>query len=448
MNASQSSARGWPYSRCPERSPVEIRGSAGCVFERAWAVSVSTWCREPGMPSPSRKLSDKLRTALLLASELGLPLLDSLVPKRKSLWAFPYTREAYWSSNQRALFDYVRAKRPDIEALPIDLSAQGRLWILRHREIWHLLRSKVVVIHHGPSDYRRVLARWPLSRRMIYNLWHGVNIKTIGLQDTISAVEARNLRSRAKFYHGVTASSEANRRSLIDGLGVEPPRVHVTGLPRNDWLICADSDLPDHLQEQLRRLRDRLAGRRLVLYAPTFRSAHAASGDAGSTRRSYSAGFYDFSPSEHERLQRLLSERGAVLGCRAHVNASAEEQPEGSLDLSAAEFPETQVLLREAALLVTDYSGIWVDYLLTGRPMLAFCHDRDSFGGDRGLIYDLSQVFPGARVDTFEEFATEVDQALATNAVHPLYAHATSMFHAHVDERSSERVVGTIEKLI
>src|SRR5690606_25076646 len=150
-----------------------------------------------------------------------------------------------------------------------------------------------VIVHHGPTDHRSLLTPRPLFRRVTYNVWHGVNVKAIGMQLVLPAAEREELLRRSLTYTGITASSEANRQSLASGLAVDPQRVFTPGLPRNDWLLCPETELPQHFREELCRLREILGGRRLVLYAPTFRLN--ASGKP-------SAGFYDFTPEEFEQL--------------------------------------------------------------------------------------------------------------------------------------------------
>lgn len=378
-------------------------------------------------------LSSKLANATRRLSCKLITAVDWAFPKSPRLWVFPYTRPEYWGSNQRALYDYIQRERPDLQAVTIDLCERGKYVPVSWRALRYLVRARTVIVHHGVTDYRKLLARRPLFGRVVYNVWHGVNIKAIGTQLT-----RQELEQLAQIYAGVTASSDANRRTLSEGLAVPMQRVFATGLPRNDWLLCPESELPEHFTEQLRHLRKLLNGRRLVLYAPTFRPNPSGRP---------SAGFYPFNAAELTRLSELFARHNLVFGCRAHVNALHDELPSGSLPLGPSEIMETQVLLREAAALVTDYSGIWVDYLLTRRPMIAFCHDRERYPEESNLVYDLEAVFPGARVTRFDEFTEAVKEALEQSEPHPNYGHALALFHAYEDTGSCRRVTEMVESL-
>ena len=64
---------------------------------------------------------------------------------------------------------------------------------------------------------------------------------------------------------------------------------------------------------------------------------------------------------------------------------------------------DTQELLLMTDLLVTDYSGCYVDFLMLDRPILHFAYDRQYYEkADRGLYFNLDEVAGGAIVGDFE----------------------------------------------
>lgn len=364
-----------------------------------------------------------------------LRAVDWTVPKDPKQWVFVTSRADQWGSSQHALYEYARA-RGETNAKVVHLRTLMPTTWTECLDRLHLLRAGAVVIHHGPSDFRWLCHPSPLSPRVVYNVWHGVNLKGIGLQSTLSDDERRQLELSSRYYTETIATSESNRASLATGLGLPLANVRVTGLPRNDWLDTTQP-LPAELAAHERALLQKLAGKKLVLYAPTFR------GKSGS-------GVYDFEGPEARQLEGLLNDAGLVLGIRAHINAKGFSVPPWALDLGAAPFPETQVLLRNTTALITDYSGIWVDYLLLRRPMLLFVHDRSAYDGDRGLIYDLDDVFPGPIVETFEDFVAALREVTSPNWAPPreLLAHALDTFHAHRDADSSRRVYERMCELV
>ena len=382
--------------------------------------------------SPKRYWNDRLLSGFQRLSRA----LDRVIPKDESLWVFALARADQWGSNQHALYEYVRREQPQVRPRIVRL-----LTLLPHSlgdlvERWALLRAGVIIIHHGPADFRHLCHPTPAFRRVIFNVWHGINTKGIGLQAAKDERGRAAVHAAARYYTAVAASSEANRSSLCSGLALSSDRVLVTGRPRNDWLTCLEHELPAQLLQQEAQLAAELEGRKLVLYAPTFRDASQA-------------GFFPFSAEQAKQIAALLNRQSAVMGWRPHINAKDFTCPDWALDVSPHRYPETQLLLRRTSLLITDYSGIWIDLLLRECPMLLFCYDHEHYGTDRGLIYDLDAIFPGPTARTFEDFYTQLARLLCAES--PLDSErrraAVQLFHTFTDSHSSARVFGEIRRL-
>jgi CDP-glycerol glycerophosphotransferase len=162
------------------------------------------------------------------------------------------------------------------------------------------------------------------------------------------------------------------------------------GYPRNDLLRRADTP------ELAARVRDRLglpAGKRVVLYAPTWRDNQVYANG----RR------YRFDMRlDLERAWRELG-RDHVFLIRGHHHM-ADDVPAGmrtGFALNVTAYPDITELFLVADVLVTDYSSAMFDYAVTGRPMLFFTYDlaeyRDSL---RGFYFDFEAEAPGPLLAT------------------------------------------------
>lgn len=337
---------------------------------------------------------------------LSLPVvffLDLFIPKHSALWVFCQGYPFPFNSNQRALFEYVCQQEqvkayvlrfpglPPLDDVALDQQINAFSW----QGLWLLLRSGVIVIHHGYGDtfWGRCFSR---SRRQIVNLWHGIPVKGLGKHGggAYSGQKQLTLIWHRSFFSFIICSSRLDRTVMSACFGLPFERILLSGLPRNDWLVSAPMLQTEYIQRAEQALHSCLSGRRLVLYAPTFRPQ--------------ATGIYPFQPEEICRLEEILLPRGAVLGIRAHINRS--EQAE-LLRSDAIEYlpmslhPETQAVLKLTDILVTDYSSIWVDFLLLQRPVVCFMYDKEQFEqDDRPLLYDFETVFPGAQVTLFDDF--------------------------------------------
>lgn len=127
-------------------------------------------------------------------------------------------------------------------------------------------------------------------------------------------------------------------------------------------------------------------GKRVILYAPTFRDDHLIRGG----RRIF--------PLEWD-----LREARAALGddhivlVRPHPCTTDRPRVGGDgFAFDVANHPEIADLYLAADLLVTDYSSAMADFARTGRPILLFTPDLDVYcDRGRGLYLDLEKDGPG-----------------------------------------------------
>lgn len=59
-------------------------------------------------------------------------------------------------------------------------------------------------------------------------------------------------------------------------------------------------------------------------------------------------------------------------------------------------------------LLITDYSSIYIDYLLTDKPMIFLPYDKERYLDGRGMNFDYEEVTPGPKPKTMKEFTEEL----------------------------------------
>ncbi len=225
-------------------------------------------------------------------------------------------------------------------------------------------------------------------------LWHGVSIKEIGFRNLpglrqLSPQFARVLRTCGRFasFTGTAAHNEAEWRRWFAF-----DRYAATGYPRNDVLyreptphdlLNVDRDAYDRATEALRR------GRRVILYAPTFRDAHRG-------QWILQAGI--------DRVARAVADAGDCL----IVNLHPVEQPmvpQLAPSLPGVSFvrPRSDVypLLAKCSVLVTDYSSIMFDFLHLDRPILLFRPDHaDYTTRSRQLFDDKLATPPGPVLGT------------------------------------------------
>lgn len=368
---------------------------------------------------------------------------DSKVEKHDNWWAFPVCAYDHsLSGNDRAVFEEVRLD-PNIKKVVLTRSKEILLagenieiLPLQSREGQErLMRCKYIFVKHTPRENALYPLRADLHR--FINLWHGIPLKRIGytsldLKDKLASVADQHSRC-----HSVISSSKIDRLAMASAFyPLSFHHIWLTGLPRNDFILRPEDRLPVDLQDDLKRLDQQLAGKRLVLFAPTFRNSQ---GD----------GYYRFSQDEKQRLSLCLNQHNALLGIREHMadtanSYSSELQDVPVIQLGNAHFSNIEMLYRQSDVLITDYSSCFIDFMLTGKQQICFAFDLESYAqNERGLFYDLETVFPGPICQTFDTLLQALDRALThgSAALDPDYALKRKIFFDYIDDSNSARVV-------
>lgn len=233
--------------------------------------------------------------------------------------------------------------------------------------------------------------------------WHGTALKKMGVNTpqvrAMLTAERKKLTKAVGRFDHFLVRSEYDIRTLAEAfeLRAEPLRV---GYPRNDLLLASDRE------ERAARLREQLDlpadGRKVLLYAPTFRNAAGA----------FEPGF-DLAEFARRHGDRVL------LLVRAHYLNTVQvprDAADAVRDVSA--YPDVTELMLVSDGLLTDYSSVMFDYALLDRPLLFFAPDAESYGQERGTYFDLARRAPGPfTVDqdslfaAVEEFAAAKDPA-------------------------------------
>lgn len=330
---------------------------------------------------------------------------------RQDQWVFSSTENRYFDSNSRYLFIYVYENMPEI--IPVYVMNDPK----KRRELQKAYPRAKIVDTDTRAGIRTVLesgvwftsAGMPVygiglaKRRIVVNLWHGVPLKKITLLE-----HQKDLLYRLYFpwffsrnYTWVVTTSSYLVPLMQASFGVRKKQVKIWGQPRNDGLfrrreagevlrgIYRDLDLPDFTK--------------VLLYAPTHR-------DQGRVR------LFPFGDMQGDELAAFLEREKILLCIRTHIfTEELERVPESPriLWMNGERVEDVMEVLDVFDLLITDYSSIYIDFLLTGRPMLFLPYDKEEYLSGRGLNFPYDKVTPGPKPETFKDFCGQIRELLA-----------------------------------
>jgi CDP-ribitol ribitolphosphotransferase len=154
------------------------------------------------------------------------------------------------------------------------------------------------------------------------------------------------------------------------------------GIPRTDLFF--DEGRKTAAAAEVRRRYALPEGRRVILYAPTFRGER--------TTRARHPNDLDLALLERE----LASDH--VLLQRAHPfvvgPTRGDGAPEGFVR-DVSDHPDINELMLVSDVLVTDYSSAIYEFALLGRPIGFFAPDHEAYEAERGFYFDFAAGVPG-----------------------------------------------------
>ena len=265
----------------------------------------------------------------------------------------------------------------------------------------------------------------------VVQLWHAVgSFKTVGFARNRADAEQRRRTSRAhRGYTHVIVSAEVDRPHYAEAFNTPIGRIYATGVPRIDQI--ADAAWQQQAQDAFAAAYPQAAGKRVVLFAPTFR---------GDDVRQAS---YDFDQLDFAALAAWCRATGSVLLLKFHPftqGVPAIPAELGDVILDASAIREVNDILPAADLLITDYSSVIYEAALLDVPMVFYAFDLQEYEAGRGFFEPYQDFVPGP-------IASDMDSLLAamTTGGNPDAVTAFKQCHfAHTDTHSTDRVINLV----
>ncbi|MEV5413828.1 CDP-glycerol glycerophosphotransferase family protein [Thermopolyspora sp. NPDC052614] len=339
------------------------------------------------LPRLRRRLARRLGSGTVKVA--AYRALIHLLPRRRDLVLFEADAGKGYTGNPRYLHEEILRRGLPLRAVwstskgrrgfPADV-ALVRRWSWRY--VWTLARAAYWVDSHNlPLSFPK-----PRGTRYLQT-WHGQGIKSIGFDAPDLRgdfdVPRRRWRAAVARWDALVAPSAEFERLFVPSNGYTGPVLRY-GSPRCDVLVRGDA-------ETARRVRAELEiseGRRVLLYAPTYRD-HAK----GTSVR-----------ADLRTLADALADEW-VLILRTHpTEKCVVPQDVRYFVRPAGTYPEINDLMLASDALLTDYSSVMCDYAVTGKPMLFLIDDWEEYRRTgRGVYHDLPAIAPGPCARTTEE---------------------------------------------
>ncbi len=224
------------------------------------------------------------------------------------------------------------------------------------------------------------------KRAAVVQLWHAEGaFKKFGLDiEQPEDIRRSEIGANKRLTH-VICTGRKVAPIYASAFGVAPERVLPLGSPRTDSLFGRDAE---NMRARFDSEHPECRGKKLVLYAPTFRDDRAAD--------SRLLDSFDFSAFKNA----LGGEYALLVRLHPQIHAAAGSM-EGAVDMTA--YPDVGDLVCVCDVLITDYSSICMDFALLGKPCVFYAFDKADYLTRRPVYFDYDDYVPGRVVKTFHE---------------------------------------------
>ena len=275
------------------------------------------------------------------------------------------------------------------------LSTYPRAVIHGIQAAWHLATAALFVVD---SHYLPIYVVRRRAGTTVVQTWHACGaIKKIGysvLDKTFGAdALVAGMVPLHTNYDLCLAASAAAVAQYVDAFR-QPPSLFVTdiGMPRTD--VLRDPAVGSSVEARVRQPYGLTDGRRVILYAPTFR------GDSLIHAR------HPEDLDLHRLAEVLGSDHRMLLRLHPSIRSTLRIDPSlADFVVDVSDYPEVNDLMLASDVLVTDYSSVIFEFALLGRPMAFFAPDTDAYERERGFYFDYRAGVPGPVFETTDELA-------------------------------------------
>lgn len=268
--------------------------------------------------------------------------------------------------------------------------------------------------------------------------WHGTPLKKM-LYD-LDQVFGRDdgyidrVGSAVKNWNYLVSPSPYATKAFRSAFHYEKDVLEV-GYPRNDIFYKPERF---ELAEKVRNRLHLPAGKKVILYAPTFR-------DNQTTKNN------KFTFEIEMDLDQMKEELGDeyIILLRLHVVVSSKLKIDESIKdfaFNVSNYPDIQELMLVSDMLMTDYSSVFFDYANTGNPILFFTYDLEEYRDDlRGFYMDLEKEAPGPLVFNTEDIIHTIKNIdIVNNQYKEKYKKFQETYCPLEDGNASKRVVDRV----
>jgi len=347
--------------------------------------------------------------------------------------------------SMEALIDFYNANLSHKEKYKdIKIKVTGGLKLYNNNRTVHYLKRALALM----GRYDLIISNRPTKlfikgKKVIY-ISHGYGAKkTPGLDEIANSKKMRAYSFLRKNINYIITLSTRDEGYFLRCKSLEKyplPKYLPLGLPRNDILF--NKNFINSSKKEISE-KYNIGNNKIMLYAPTWRGYKTT-------------GKPPFFKKDFEKLNEYLEKTNWKFLYRPHYIESIidEQLISGIKNIIKVDFdaePYTQKLLAASDLLITDYSSIYVDFLILNKPIVFIPFDYEKYTNYRGLVIDFRDKSdtPGEKVLNISELISYLKELENGNDEYISWRSlARKKFYNYFDGKSCYRIWNFITKIL
>lgn len=378
---------------------------------------------------------------------VGVRYLGIFVPKNPNKILFISNPD--FSDNPRYLYEEIKKENLPVKCVwevdsdkltirNLPKNKEGNIdVIVKYRSIkglLHALTSKYIVTSWGTP-------LWKSHSQISINLWHGIPLKSMGFYlkspGELNLREILDSKTQIKCQDYFVVSSPLVKLLFSSSFLIPPKQFIILGQPRCDALFEEKSVAIDRLSKMIDA--DPKKYFKIIFYIPTFRNnpnfmrkitEKIINSDSFKSFIQLHNYLFIFKPHHynekyfdnqkiHENIRTIKSDKLIKFGLTIYDVLPATD------------------------LLITDYSSIFFDYLLTNNPIVFYIPDFDNYREKRGFLLEPYDFWtPGEKTKNVLGLITAIKNSLSAPDKYKKNREIIrDLMFTHQDRNSAERII-------
>ncbi len=385
---------------------------------------------------------DQIPKFLVIFLNFILAILSYLIPKNKKQVV---VGSYQFIGNSKHFYLYlVKNKNTECKATWITRSKKIHLklqeegfsvvYLKSLKGFFSILRSQYLLFSHSSRDISYLM--WLPGRFNKIQMWHGIATRGFAKPPTVpknlplyEQLIFRLAIHDGKSYHTILTSSEKSKKR--DTMMFQNKNVKIIGYPRNDIFFDRSRIYEDFSNKfNLKKYG------KVIIFCPTWRIAPF--GKHFSPKVPFSNDFL-------KEFNEYLRDKNYVLLCKKHKDeiGTRFNFPNLSNIKHISKEIDIQDLLIDVDIMITDYSSVFKDFCLTGRPIIFYPFDYEEYIKDSPIAIDYFNDLPGPFARTEQDLLNclkNLETVTADSKYKEKYRQLVETNHFYQDGKSSERL--------